>query len=80
MINAWQASSVIFVDSPVGTGFSYAKTPGGYLTGDFKQVDHLHQFLIKVYFQRVCVYIYMHMQLLDRSQVLLVEDCCNIRI
>ncbi|KAG6705363.1 hypothetical protein I3842_07G175700 [Carya illinoinensis] len=42
-----KASSVIFVDSPVGTGFSYAKTPGGYLTGDFKQVDHLHQFLIK---------------------------------
>ncbi|KAL5538313.1 hypothetical protein UlMin_043118 [Ulmus minor] len=40
-------SNIIFVDSPVGTGFSYAKTSSAYETGDFKQVDNLHEFLLK---------------------------------
>ncbi|XP_010061646.2 serine carboxypeptidase-like 2 isoform X1 [Eucalyptus grandis] len=40
-----KASSIIFVDSPVGTGFSYAENPLAYETGDFRQVQHLHQFL-----------------------------------
>ncbi|XP_030528666.1 serine carboxypeptidase-like 2 isoform X2 [Rhodamnia argentea] len=42
-----KASSIIFVDSPVGTGFSYAENPLAYETGDFRQVQHLHQFLRK---------------------------------
>ncbi|KAB1203971.1 Serine carboxypeptidase-like 2 [Morella rubra] len=42
-----KASSVIFVDSPVGTGFSYARTPEASLSGVFKQVNQLHQFLTK---------------------------------
>ncbi|KAL5538311.1 hypothetical protein UlMin_043116 [Ulmus minor] len=40
-------SNIIFVDSPVGTGFSYAKTSSAYETGDFKQVDNLYEFLLK---------------------------------
>lgn len=49
--NSWdsQASSIIFVDSPVGTGFSYAENPLAYETGDFIQVQQIHQFLRKVY-------------------------------
>lgn len=43
-----QASSIIFVDSPVGTGFSYAEDPLAYETGDLRQVQQLHQFLRKV--------------------------------
>lgn len=43
-----QASSVIFVDSPVGSGFSYAKNKSAYQTGDMKQVSDLYQFLRKV--------------------------------
>ncbi|KAF8030984.1 hypothetical protein BT93_D0234 [Corymbia citriodora subsp. variegata] len=42
-----KASSIIFVDSPVGTGFSYAENLFAYETGDFRQVQHLHQFLRK---------------------------------
>ncbi|KAM3688492.1 hypothetical protein ACB094_10G155700 [Castanea mollissima] len=42
-----KVSSMIFVDSPVGTGFSYAKNWIAAQSDDFKQVDQLHQFLIR---------------------------------
>ncbi|XP_022768628.1 serine carboxypeptidase-like 13 isoform X2 [Durio zibethinus] len=42
-----KVSNVIFIDSPVGTGFSYATNNLAARTGDFKQVHHLHQFLRK---------------------------------
>ncbi|TYH91297.1 hypothetical protein ES332_A13G108100v1 [Gossypium tomentosum] len=40
-------SNIIFIDSPVGTGFSYARNNRAAQTGDLKQVHHLHQFLRK---------------------------------
>jgi len=43
-----QVSNIIFVDSPVGTGFSYAKTKEGLKTGDTKAVKQLLIFLRKV--------------------------------
>ncbi|PON99758.1 Serine carboxypeptidase-like [Trema orientale] len=42
-----KVSNIIFVDSPVGTGFSYAKTSLGYELGDFSQGHHLLQFFRK---------------------------------
>ncbi|KAK9983230.1 hypothetical protein SO802_032755 [Lithocarpus litseifolius] len=42
-----KVSSIIFVDSPVGTGFSYAKNWIADQSDDFKQVHQLHQFLIR---------------------------------
>ncbi|XP_024922908.1 serine carboxypeptidase-like 1 [Ziziphus jujuba] len=42
-----KVSSIIFVDSPVGTGFSYGRTSMASQSGDFKQVDHLLQFFRK---------------------------------
>ncbi|XP_044474612.1 serine carboxypeptidase-like 17 isoform X2 [Mangifera indica] len=42
-----KVANILFVDSPVGTGFSYAKTPLASLTGDFIQVHQLSQFLRK---------------------------------
>ncbi|GMY17388.1 serine carboxypeptidase-like 2 [Fagus crenata] len=42
-----KVSNVIFVDSPVGTGFSYARTPAASQSSDFKHAQQLHQFLIK---------------------------------
>ncbi|KAI4366493.1 hypothetical protein MLD38_022364 [Melastoma candidum] len=46
--DSWtKASSIIFVDSPVGTGFSYAENESAYQTGDRKQISDLHQFLRK---------------------------------
>ncbi|GAV56603.1 Peptidase_S10 domain-containing protein [Cephalotus follicularis] len=46
--NSWtKVSSIIFVDSPVGTGFSYARSQHASQTGDLKQVHHLRQFLMK---------------------------------
>ncbi|KAA0064458.1 serine carboxypeptidase-like 13 [Cucumis melo var. makuwa] len=40
-------SSILFVDLPVGTGFSYGTTPQSIKTGDFSQVHHSVQFLKK---------------------------------
>ncbi|XVE95045.1 hypothetical protein REPUB_Repub02eG0062400 [Reevesia pubescens] len=42
-----KVSNIIFIDSPVGTGFSYARNNLAAWTGDFKQVHQLHQFLRK---------------------------------
>ncbi|XVE95047.1 hypothetical protein REPUB_Repub02eG0062700 [Reevesia pubescens] len=42
-----KVSNIIFIDSPVGTGFSYARNNLAARTGDFKQVHQLHQFLRK---------------------------------
>ncbi|KAJ4701594.1 putative Serine carboxypeptidase [Melia azedarach] len=38
-------ASILFVDLPVGTGFSYARTPLASQRGDFKQVHQADQFL-----------------------------------
>ncbi|XP_062091663.1 serine carboxypeptidase-like 17 [Humulus lupulus] len=40
-------SNIIFVDAPVGTGFSYSKNTSAYDQGDFQHVDHLFQFFKK---------------------------------
>ncbi|XP_075655133.1 serine carboxypeptidase-like 7 [Castanea sativa] len=42
-----KVSSVIFVDSPVGTGFSYSRTMQGSHTGDTKSADSIYEFLSK---------------------------------
>ncbi|KAH8490259.1 hypothetical protein H0E87_022696 [Populus deltoides] len=42
-----QVSSILFLDLPVGTGFSYARTPLALQRSDFKQVSHAEQFLRK---------------------------------
>ncbi|XP_021889599.1 serine carboxypeptidase-like 17 [Carica papaya] len=42
-----KVASIIFVDSPVGTGFSYSKTPPASPPSDFGQVDSINQFLKK---------------------------------
>jgi len=44
----WQVSSIIFVDLPVSTGFSYATTRSGTQRSDSRQVLQVHQFLRKV--------------------------------
>ena len=41
-------SSIIFLDLPVGTGFSYATTPAALQTSDLQTSDHAYQFLRKV--------------------------------
>eukprot|EP00253_Pinus_taeda_P011427 PITA_11427 len=46
--HSWtKVSSIIFLDSPVGTGFSYSNTSTDYMTGDFKAVSDIHTFVIK---------------------------------
>ncbi|XP_078150871.1 serine carboxypeptidase-like 2 isoform X2 [Carex rostrata] len=42
-----KVSNVIFVDSPVGTGFSYSRTGDGYQTSDSQTVHQLATFLYK---------------------------------
>ncbi|XP_061370016.1 serine carboxypeptidase-like 12 isoform X1 [Gastrolobium bilobum] len=46
--NSWtKASSIIFVDLPVSTGFSYATTESAAQRSDWRLVHHFHQFLRK---------------------------------
>ncbi|KAK9270391.1 hypothetical protein L1049_025970 [Liquidambar formosana] len=46
--NSWtKVSSIIFVDLPVGTGFSYAKTPLAFQSGDIKASHQTYEFLRK---------------------------------
>ncbi|XP_031740046.1 serine carboxypeptidase-like 18 isoform X5 [Cucumis sativus] len=42
-----QNSSIIYLDLPVGTGFSYTKTSQDHKSGDHEQVQHSLQFLKK---------------------------------
>uniref|UniRef100_A0A7C9DIU4 Uncharacterized protein n=1 Tax=Opuntia streptacantha TaxID=393608 RepID=A0A7C9DIU4_OPUST len=46
--NSWtKVASIIFLDSPVGTGFSYATTTDAYYTNDTLQAAHISEFLGK---------------------------------
>lgn len=43
-----QVASIIFIDAPVGTGFSYAETSYGYNVSDTSSAAQTYQFLRKV--------------------------------
>lgn len=46
--NSWsKVSHILFVDSPVGAGFSYSRDPKGYDVGDISSSRQLHDFLVK---------------------------------
>jgi len=45
---ALQVSSIIYLDSPAGVGFSYSKNETDYITGDIKTASDTHAFLLKV--------------------------------
>ncbi|XP_039140563.1 serine carboxypeptidase-like 18 isoform X3 [Dioscorea cayenensis subsp. rotundata] len=47
MIFIFQVSNVIFLDSPVGTGFSFSNTPEGYVDGDITSSNRVYKFLRK---------------------------------
>ncbi|QHO11392.1 hypothetical protein HN51_069179 [Arachis hypogaea] len=42
-----KVANIIFLDAPVGTGFSYAKTSSGYNTNDTKSAADIYMFLRK---------------------------------
>ncbi|GKD37393.1 serine carboxypeptidase-like protein 13 [Tanacetum coccineum] len=42
-----KAASIIFLDQPAGTGFSYAKTSKAYITNDTSSTIHAYDFLTK---------------------------------
>ncbi|KAH9312833.1 hypothetical protein KI387_027868 [Taxus chinensis] len=46
--HAWsKVSSIIYLDSPSGVGFSYSRTENDYNTGDFQTAKDTHTFLLK---------------------------------
>lgn len=47
--NSWtKVASILFVDSPVGAGFSFSRDPNGYDVGDVSASLQLIEFLYKV--------------------------------
>ena len=48
MILISQMASILMLDSPVGSGFSYAHNPKGYDVGDYSSSLQVHRFLNKV--------------------------------
>lgn len=44
----FQVSNIIYLDSPVGVGFSYSNNISDYITGDTKTAVDSHAFLLKV--------------------------------
>jgi carboxypeptidase C (cathepsin A) len=42
-----QVAHILFVDSPVGAGFSFSTKPEGYQVGDVSSSLQIHDFLIK---------------------------------
>ena len=47
-LHFYQVANIIFVDTPVGSGFSYAKTSEGYYISDTLAAAELYEFLRKV--------------------------------
>ncbi|XP_027344942.1 serine carboxypeptidase-like 7 [Abrus precatorius] len=46
--NSWsKVLNILYVDAPIGTGFSYSKTQQGYYTNDKQTVEHIYDFLQK---------------------------------
>jgi hypothetical protein len=41
-------ANILFVDAPVGAGFSFSRKPEGYNVGDVSASLQLHELLIKV--------------------------------
>ena len=48
MILNYQVVNVMYIDLPVGTGFSYSQTQEGYHTSDTMWIDNTYEFLQKV--------------------------------
>uniref|UniRef100_A0A803M1E1 Carboxypeptidase n=1 Tax=Chenopodium quinoa TaxID=63459 RepID=A0A803M1E1_CHEQI len=42
-----KVSNIIYLDSPVGTGFSFSRNTSDYITGDLKTAKNTHIFLLK---------------------------------
>ncbi|OWM79151.1 hypothetical protein CDL15_Pgr003322 [Punica granatum] len=42
-----KVANIIFLDQPVGTGFSYSTTQEGYYVGDYSSTAETYQFLVK---------------------------------
>lgn len=49
-----QTASIIFLDAPVGTGFSYSRTPEGWPSSDSESAEQSYQFLRKVLHKNSC--------------------------
>lgn len=45
----FQGLNIIYVDAPVGTGFSYSNTSEGYYSGDMESAMLTYEFLRKVH-------------------------------
>lgn len=54
MYYIYQVASIIFVDLPVGTGFSYARTSLASHSTDLQACDQAYQFLSKVHINLTC--------------------------
>lgn len=52
-----QMTNIIFLDIPVGTGFSYAKSTRSVHSTDIQYFDHAYEFMRKVHFSNILFYL-----------------------
>lgn len=70
---AMQIASIIFIDSPTFTGFSYSNSTDDHITGNSKNFEEDYVFLKKVH---IYIYINMHLQ----ANICASSKCITIRI
>lgn len=57
MVLIYQVLNVMYIDLPVGTGFSYSQTEEGYHSSDILWIENTYDFLQKVRYYLVQNYL-----------------------
>lgn len=69
----FQELNILYVDAPIGAGFSYSETQEGYYTNDTQTTEHLYDFLQKVHIFYGC-FLFVTTSILLLNLIFLVND------
>lgn len=73
----YQLANILFLDQPVGVGFSYKRTPNIDKTSDTIEVVRIYEFLQKVkYNHNSLEHVFVHRHLISIFVVVGVHHCC----
>ena len=66
MWSNFQRLNMLYIDAPVGSGFSYSNSLEGYYSDDQKTVANLYNFLQKVWHKGFLI-VYLLIKIIDRK-------------